>query len=131
MSGRKRTVYDTRFIAAIYYPNDNAEAAKIRTELTSNLSRYISSITVYELYKLTLEREGKETADLRAGLLKQDFTVVNVDWRIAIEAARLWKKYHVPTADALIAATALNLKATCVSNDEHFAKMKELRIRWI
>lgn len=38
MSGRKRILHDTRFIAAIYYPNDS-EAAKIRTELTSNLSR--------------------------------------------------------------------------------------------
>ena len=131
MSSRRRVVYDTRFIAAIYYPEDDAEAKEIRTELTSNLSRYISSITVYELYKLTLETEGKQTADLRASLLKQDFTIVNVDWRIAIEAARLWKKYHVPMADAMIAATAINLKAICVSNDEHFTRMKELRTRWI
>ena len=131
MSSRRRVVYDTRFIAAIYYPEDDAEAKEIRTELTSNLSRYISSITVFELYKLTLETERKQTADLRASLLKQDFTIVNVDWRIAIEAARLWKKYHVPMADAMIADAAINLKAICVSNDEHFTRMKELRTRWI
>jgi predicted nucleic acid-binding protein len=131
MSGRKRIVYDTRFIAAIYYPDDDTEAARIKVQLTSNLSRYISSITVYELYKLTLEKEGNETADLRVRLLKQDFTIVNVDWQLAVEGAQLWKKYHIPMADALIAATALRLKATCVTNDEHLVKIKELRTRWI
>ncbi len=131
MSGRKRLVYDTRFIGAVYYPKDESEAERIRTELTSYLSRYVSSITVYELYKLSLETEGKQTADLRATLLKQDFTIVNVDWGLAVEAARLWKKYHVPMADAIIAATAVKLNAICVSNDEHFTKMKEFRTRWI
>lgn len=74
MSGRKRVVYDTRFIAAIYYPKDDEEAANIRSELTGNLSRYVSSITVYELYKLTLGAEDRETADLRVRFLKQDFS---------------------------------------------------------
>ena len=131
MSGRKRVVYDTRFIAAIYYPKDDREAASIKSELTGNLSRYVSSITVYELYKLTIETEDKETADLRVRFLKQDFSIVNVDWRLAKEAAQLWKKYHVPMADAMIAATAFHLRADCVSNDEHFSKMKGLHIRWV
>ena len=71
MSGRKRVVYDTRFIAAIYYPKDDEEAAS------------------------------------------------------------LWKKYNVPMADAMIAATAFHLRADCVSNDEHFSRMKGLRLRWV
>jgi predicted nucleic acid-binding protein len=35
----------------------------------------------------------------------------------------LWMKYRVPMADAIIAATAMQLKAGCVSNDAHFGKM--------
>jgi predicted nucleic acid-binding protein len=131
MSGRKRVLYDTRFVAAVYYPIDHEEASRIRKELTSNLSRYISSVTVYELYKLTLEAEDRETADLRTELLKRDFSITNLDWKIAKEAALLWKKYHIPMADAVVAATALQLKATCVTNDPHFAKMKEIRSRWV
>ena len=34
------------------------------------LSRYISSLTVYEIYKLSLETEGKQTADLQSDLLR-------------------------------------------------------------
>jgi len=131
MTDRKRVVYDTRFIAAIYYPKDQHEAAGIRDELASTLSRYVSSLTVYEIYKLSLETEGEQTADLRADLLRQDFTIVNVDWELAKEAAVVWKKYHVPMADAVIAATAMHLKALCITNDEHFLKMKELRTKWV
>jgi len=131
MTDRKRVVYDTRFIAAIYYPKDQHEATGIRNELVSTLSRYISSLTVYEIYKLSLESEGKQTADLRVDLLRQDFTVVNVDWELAKKAALVWKKYHVPMADAVIAATAMRLRAFCVTNDEHFLKMKELKTRWV
>ena len=131
MSGRKRLLYDTRFIAATYYPSSDDEASKIRKELTSNLSRYVSSVTVYEVYKLTLESEGRETADLRIELLKRDFGITNLDWKIAKQAALLWKKYRVPMADAVIAATALQLKATCVTNDPHFAKIEEIRSRWV
>jgi len=131
MTDRKRVLYDTRFIAAIYYPKDQHEAERIRDELATTLSRYISSLTVYEIYKLSLETDGKQTADLRVDLLRQDFTVVNVDWKLAKEAALVWKKHHVPMADAVIAATAIRLRAYCVTNDEHFLRMKELKTRWI
>jgi predicted nucleic acid-binding protein len=77
-----------------------------------------------------LETEGKQTADLRADLLRQDF-IVNVDWELAKKAAMVWKKYHVPMADAVIAATAMHLKACCMTNDEHFLKMKELETKWV
>jgi len=131
MSGRKRVLYDTRFVAAIYYPNDEDEASRIRKELTSNLTRYVSSVTVYELYKLTLESEGREVAELRIELLKREFSITNLDWKIAREAALLWKKYRVPMADAVVAATAQQLKASCVTNDPHFGKIREIRSRWV
>ena len=124
-------MYDTRLISAVYYPGSDDEASRIRTELTSNLSRYASSVTVYEVYKLTLESEGRETADLRIELLRRDFSITNLDWKIAKQAALLWKKYRIPMADAVIAATAMQLKATCVTNDPHFTKIKEIRSRWV
>jgi len=34
-------------------------------------------------------------------------------------------------ADAVIAATAIRLRAYCVTNDEHFLRMKELKTRWV
>ena len=131
MNVKTRVLYDTRFIAATYYPKNEEEAARVRRELGGTISRSISSVTVYEVYKLSLEAEDKQTAELRIRLLRQDFTVVNVDWAIAKEAALVWKKYKVPMADAIIAATAMRMKAPCVTNDEHLLKMKELKSRWV
>ena len=131
MTGRRRVVYDTRFISAMYSPKDDDERFKIRHELTTTLSRYISSVTIYEMYKISLETDDKQTADLRIDLLKQDFRIVNVDWNLARSAALIWKKYHVPMADAIIAATAMHLNAQCVTNDEHFLKMREIKARWV
>jgi predicted nucleic acid-binding protein len=131
MSAKRRVLYDTRFIAATYYPRNEEEAARVRHELTGTLSRSISSVTIYEVYKLSIESEDRQTADLRVQLLKQDFTIVNVDWAIAKQAALVWKKYKVPMADAIIAATAIRMKAACVTNDEHLIKMKELKSRWV
>jgi predicted nucleic acid-binding protein len=131
MSARRRVLYDTRFVAATYYPKNDEEAARVRRELTGTISRSISSVTIYEVYKLSLEAEDKQTAELRIRLLRQDFTIVNVDWAIAKEAALVWKKYKVPMADAIIAATAMRMKAPCVTNDEHPLNMKELKTRWV
>jgi len=83
------------------------------------------------VYRLSLDAEGKQTAELRVRLLRQDFTVVDVDWAIAKEAALVWKKCKVPMADATIAATAMRIKAPCVTNDEHLLNMKELKTRWV
>jgi predicted nucleic acid-binding protein len=83
------------------------------------------------VYKLSIEAEGKQTADLRVQLLKQDFRIVNVDWTIAKEAAVIWGKYKVPMADAIIAATAVRLKATCVASDEHLLGIREFKSRWV
>jgi len=131
MKGKGRKVYDSRFIAAIYYPKNDEEKAHIRHELVATLARYISSVTVYEIYKLTVQGEGREAAELRVGLLRKDFRIVDVDWDIARSAAHIWAKYRVPMADAIVAATALRMKVPCVSNDPHLLAMREIRTHWV
>ncbi len=50
---------------------------------------------------------------------------------IAKSSAELRLKYNVSMADSIIAATALALKATCVSDDPHFRAVKEIKTDWI
>jgi len=68
---------------------------------------------------LTLEKEGREQAELRAELLEKDFKVVNVDAQIAKISAKLRHKYRIPMADSIIAATAQSLKLACITDDKH------------
>jgi predicted nucleic acid-binding protein len=132
-SGKKtsRTVYDTRFLIEHYYSKDKEVLRKTKAEMRTKKDKYISAIVIHEIYRLSLEREGRETAILRTGLLEKDFKTVRVDAEIARSSAELRHKHKVSMADSIIAATALSLKATCLSDDPHFIGIKEIKTRWL
>jgi predicted nucleic acid-binding protein len=125
-----KAVYDTRFFATIYYSKDENLAQRIRAEKTRP-EKFISAVVIHEVYRLTLRREGRETAVLRTALLKQDFKVVPVTSEIAECSAELRQKYNLSMGDSMIVATASSLKALCVSDDPHFQRIKEIKTTWI
>ncbi len=126
-----RAVFDTRFFMAGYYAQDGFKPKKLNEKLKSTKERFISSIVLHEVYQLTLRKEGRETARLRTTLLEQDYEVIDVTADIAKTSAELRLKYDMSMADSIIAATALSLKATCLSDDPHFKAVKEIKTDWI
>jgi predicted nucleic acid-binding protein len=125
-----KAVYDTRFFAELYYSKDEATLQRVREEKRRQ-EKFISAVVIHEVYRLTLAREGRETAALRAKLLKQDFKVVSVNDEVAEISAELRHRYQLSMADSMIAATASSLKAVCVSDDPHFKRIKEIKTTWI
>jgi predicted nucleic acid-binding protein len=125
-----KAVYDTRFFATAYYSKDEKLAQRIKEEKRRQ-EKFISTVVIHEVYKLTLQREGRETAVLRIALLKQDFKVIPVTAEIAEVSAELSQKYQLSMGDSMIAATAFSLKALCVSDDPHFKQIKEIKTTWI
>ena len=125
-----KAVYDTRFFMELYYSKDEETLQKIRDEKRRR-EKFISAVVIHEVYRLTLAREGRETAALRAILLKQDFRVVPVNDVIAETSAKMRHRYQLSMADSMIAATASSLKAVCVSDDPHFKRAKEIKTTWI
>jgi predicted nucleic acid-binding protein len=94
----------------------------------------IPSIVIHEVYKFELENFGKDVADIRIdSLLRARLNTINLDPSIAIEAARLRCKYaDLPTADAVIAATAIKTSSEYVlTDDKHIRQIKETKTRWI
>ena len=126
-----KTVYDTRFFLEHYYSSEASMLKKTREAIRKAKERFISAIVLHEIYWLTLETEGQETAALRATLLEKDFKVVKVDAEIAKTSAQLRHKYRLNMADSVIAATALMLKATCLSDDPHFKTVGEIKTAWV
>lgn len=126
-----KTVYDTRFFLEHYYSQEAAMLRKTKEAIRKAKERFISAIVIHEIYYLTLKQEGKETAILRATLLEKDFKVVKVDAEIAKSSAELRHKYKISMADSIIAATALILKATCLSDDPHFKTVNEIKTTWV
>jgi toxin FitB len=126
-----KAVFDTRFFMAGYYSGNPHEVKSLKEKIRATKERFISSIVLHEIYQLTLKKECRETAKLRTTVLEQDYKVVNVDGKIAKASAELRLKYDMSLADSIIAATALSLKAPCISDDPHFKTVKEIKTDWV
>jgi predicted nucleic acid-binding protein len=122
--------YDSRFFVEFFYSKNEIVHRKLEEE-KKRKEKYVSAIVIHEVYKLSLAREGRETARLRASLMKKDFKVVPVDDQIAQISAELRQKYGLSMGDSMIAATASILKAVCISDDPHFKQIKEIETKWI
>ncbi len=122
--------YDSRFFVEFFYSKSEALHKKLQEEKKRH-EKYVSAIVLHEVYKLSLAREGRETAKLRATLIKKDFKVVPVDDQIAQISAEIRHKYNLSMGDSMIAATASTLNAVCISDDPHFQQIKEIKTTWI
>jgi len=126
-----KSVYDTRFFIEHFYSANLDILSKTKEEIKRTKQRYVSAITLHEIFRLSLEKEGKEVAKIRRKTIKQYFKVLNVDGEIAIVGAELRHKHRIPMSDSLIGATSLCLEATCITDDPHFKRIEYVRTRWI
>ena len=101
-----RRLYDTRFFVEYFYSHDQEFVRKLKQELRSVKERMVSSLTVHEIHRIVLKREGKDIATLRSNTIQGDFEVIDVDYKIAIKSAEIRNKHQIPMADSVIAATA-------------------------
>ena len=124
-------VYDTRFFIEYFYTSDGDSLLRMKGLLRGTRLRYISSVTIHEVYNITLKREGRDVAQLRAEVLKRDFTVINVDPELAILSAEIRHKYGIPMADSVIAATAQKLNTPVITDDRHFKTIREIKVEWL
>lgn len=126
-----RLVYDTRFFVEYFYSDNKQTQEKARNLISASRDRHISAITIHELYRMSLAKEGRETAKMRREAIEDLFSVVDVDSNLAVRAAELRHKRVMPMGDSLIAATCIVLKGECVTDDPHFTQVKEIKVRWI
>jgi predicted nucleic acid-binding protein len=126
-----KTVFDTRFFIEHYYSKDKQTLQKTTQTIRNTKQKHVSTITIHEVYQLTLQKEGRETAKLRADLLEKDFKPISVDTETAKTSAEIRHKHKIPMADSIIAATTQHLKATCITDDPHLTTIKEIKTRWI
>jgi predicted nucleic acid-binding protein len=133
-----KAVLDTRFFIASLESKDNDFKKWSKTTLDAferkiNLG-IIPSIVILELYKIQFEKFGKDVAEIRVNsVLKLGLELANLDLSIAIEAAKLRCRYgELPTADAIIAATAIKTSADYVlTDDKHINQIRETKTRWL
>ena len=127
----KGTSYDTRFLIELYYASELVAKERIRDVLLASKPNFLSTAALSEMYKLTLEKEGKDVAEIRANSLVRDFKLVDVDKEIAVQAALIKHKHGIPFADSLIASTARVLRVPCYTDDPHFHGIEGVTSKWI
>ena len=127
---RERSVYDTRFFVEYFYSGDTGFLRRLKEDLRAVRERMVSALTIHEVYRVILEREGREVAILRSETIRRDFNVVDVDYETAVRSAELRSKHRIPMADSVIAATAQIRGCPLVSDDAHFKQIPDLKTRW-
>ena len=125
-----KVVYDTRFFIEYFYSSNKSDLDRLSDNLIHTKKRIISTVTLYEVYKLVLSREGREVARHRIEIIRRDFQVNDVTPEVAINAAEINHRTGNPMADCVIASTAQIEKATVITDDPHFEKIKNIKTQW-
>jgi len=126
----EKSVYDTRFFVEYFYSGNAELLRKLKEDLRAVRERMVSALTVHEIHRINLEREGREVAILRSETICRDFNVVDVDYEAAVRSAELRSRHRIPMADSVIAATAQIHGCPLVSDDPHFQGIEDLKTRW-
>jgi predicted nucleic acid-binding protein len=126
----ERRLYDTCFFVEYFY-SENAELLrKLKDELRLVKDRMVSSLTVHEIHRINLLREGKDVAALGSNTIKRDFKIVGVDYKTAVKSAEIRTQHKMPMADCVIAATAQIYECSLFSDDNHFKEIENLKTKW-
>lgn len=133
MSGKKITVaIDTNIF--IYYFQQHYlfgnSSKKLLSSIEKEKSKTITSlITLIEL--LSFQAPEATIAKLQLEYVNfPNLLTIDVNYKIALEAARIRRVYGYKTADAIQLATALFAKADVfITNDKRLQKFKEIEVR--
>jgi len=98
-----------------YFANGaNASFYAAAIEATDKL--VVPTLTLYEVFKRVLRQRGEGDA-LQAVAVMQQGTVVDLDGRLALSAARISIENKLPMADSIVFATAKEHGATLWTQD--------------
>ena len=105
-------------------------AGKLRNNIVVDIieepaNQYVPSICIYEVFKRILI-DKDESAALSSIAFMQNATIVSIDPKIAVLAAKLGKEHKLPMADSLIYATAKIYGAKVYTQDSHFANLDQV-----
>ena len=114
--------------AWLEYFADGSNASFFAGPIEDTDQLIVPSVTVYEVFKRTLQQRDESDA-LRAVAVMQQGTLVDLDARLALSAARLSAQMRLPMADSVILATADLHRATLWTQDADFEGIPRVRYR--
>jgi predicted nucleic acid-binding protein len=88
----------------------------------------VPTLSIYEVFKRVLQQRSENDA-LQAIAVMQQGHVVDMDARVALEAARISIKHKLPLADSVKLATARQFQAPLWTQDARFDGMEGVEYR--
>lgn len=89
-------------------------------------SLLVPTICIYEVFKRLLVERDEDSALLAVGIMSHG-TEVELDRKIAIDAALISRQLKLAMADSLILASARAHHATLWTQDEHFKNIEGVK----
>lgn len=105
---------------------DDANAKHFLVPLNDSSTLVVPAVTIYEVCKVIL-RESSENDALQAIMAMQKGTVVDLTASLAVAASKLSLEHHLPLADSIILATALEFNATLWTQDSDFKNIPNVK----
>ena len=124
-------VFDTRYLVELFYNPSAKDAKRLKQEYDRFSRRLVSVVTLHEVYRLVLQKAGRDVAKLRNSAIVRDFIIIDVDTDLAVKGAELRHGHGFSLADSIVAATALREGCPIISDDPHFEQIDGIKTRWI
>jgi len=128
---KPKVVLDTKPLIKLFAYERGWEAVqKILAKIEAGeVEGAISVITLTEIYYKYLQEGRPDLAEARTEVLRRAIYLrkLGIGEEAALQAGVFKGKYAVPIADALIAASAYLEKATIISDDQDYKRIKEVK----
>jgi predicted nucleic acid-binding protein len=120
-----RLLFDTHAFLAFFNREEGSETIKSHMDAiqNGNTEGFVATITLTELAYIYSRKQDEASGTLRVmQVLHSKLNVIPLSAEIAILAGTL-KRPGISVADAIIAASALSVDASVLTNDPHFSDM--------
>jgi toxin FitB len=105
---------------------DGPDANEFSKPLTDIENLIVPSISVFEVFKVVLRERDEEAALMAASLMKQG-NVIDLNFEIAIQAAKTATDHKIPMADSIILTTAILNNAMVWTQDSDFKGLANVK----
>lgn len=125
MSSKTKLLFDTHAFLAFFSRENGSETIKKFFDAveTGETKGFIATITLTEIAYIYARKIDAATARLRVMHIQSShLQSIPLTPEIAVEAGTM-KRPGISVADAIIAASALSVGASVVTNDPHFSEM--------
>ncbi|MEJ7779109.1 MAG: type II toxin-antitoxin system VapC family toxin [Daejeonella sp.] len=124
----KHVVFDSYALIALFREEKGFEfVLELLVQISKGeITGSMSVINLGEIYYMISRKSNSENADQAVkAVLQFPLTIINADFALTMEAAKLKSRFKLSYADAFAAAITISLKATLITGDREFANLEK------